>query len=157
MTDRRAAIFRYRFSMRWGRSSTTSVRLFAFSLIVLVNLPIYRNIGLDETVTLPSTPSQMLSENSPRSSPSLLRAPMKSTPDEIHASVHAPSSLFLEYLHENYLQFFANIDEVADSTAYLSDAAVLCDSATDSISLPDRIQLDRSCWHAAPLMHIFFF
>uniref|UniRef100_A0A8B9PMS3 Cell cycle checkpoint protein RAD17 n=1 Tax=Apteryx owenii TaxID=8824 RepID=A0A8B9PMS3_APTOW len=47
-------------------------------------------------------------------------------PEEIVEKSHMSGSMFNLYLHQNYVEFFANIDDVVRASEYLSTADVLC-------------------------------
>ncbi|NXD13042.1 RAD17 protein, partial [Nothocercus nigrocapillus] len=47
-------------------------------------------------------------------------------PEEIVERSHMSGSMFNLYLHQNYVEFFANIDDVVRASEYLSAADVLC-------------------------------
>ncbi|KAM8793538.1 cell cycle checkpoint protein RAD17-like [Eudromia elegans] len=47
-------------------------------------------------------------------------------PEEIVEKSHMSGSMFNLYLHQNYVEFFANIDDVVRASDYLSTADVLC-------------------------------
>ncbi|NXA32045.1 RAD17 protein, partial [Eudromia elegans] len=47
-------------------------------------------------------------------------------PEEVVEKSHMSGSMFNLYLHQNYVEFFANIDDVVRASDYLSTADVLC-------------------------------
>ncbi|XP_068781677.1 cell cycle checkpoint protein RAD17-like [Struthio camelus] len=47
-------------------------------------------------------------------------------PEEIVEKSHMSGNMFNLYLHQNYVEFFANIDDVVRASEYLSTADVLC-------------------------------
>ncbi|NWI12869.1 RAD17 protein, partial [Crypturellus soui] len=47
-------------------------------------------------------------------------------PEEIVEKSHMSGSMFNLYLHQNYVEFFANIDDVVRASEYMSTADVLC-------------------------------
>jgi len=55
----------------------------------------------------------------------LERPPMKSDPDEILSSLHMNPESFNLFVHQNYLNFFKSLDDIATASAYASDSDLL--------------------------------
>ena len=60
----------------------------------------------------------------PNTSP-FYRLPLNSNPEKIMSSLSISTATFNTFLHENYLRFFENIDDVANAALYLSDSDIL--------------------------------
>eukprot|EP01133_Synstelium_polycarpum_P002464 gene2464-2803_t len=52
----------------------------------------------------------------------LYRDAMENVPEEVYEYAHVEASTFVSFLHENFINFYANVDEVADTMQYLSDS-----------------------------------
>ncbi|NXG24828.1 RAD17 protein, partial [Grallaria varia] len=54
------------------------------------------------------------------------RDPLLIQPEDIVEKSHMPGAMFNLYLHQNYVDFFSDIDDVVRASEYLSTADVLC-------------------------------
>ncbi|KAH3757754.1 cell cycle checkpoint protein RAD17 [Pelomyxa schiedti] len=50
------------------------------------------------------------------------RAPMKSIPEDIISQIHMNPSRFTSFVHQNYINIFSDIEEIAESLEFLSQA-----------------------------------
>jgi hypothetical protein len=75
--------------------------------------------GLPETSINEST-DRIIPRNSPK-----YRMPLKSKPENILENLSVTPALFNTYLHENYLDFYESVDDIASASLYLSDSDLL--------------------------------
>ncbi|XP_070599206.1 LOW QUALITY PROTEIN: cell cycle checkpoint protein RAD17 [Erythrolamprus reginae] len=54
------------------------------------------------------------------------RQPLLVQPEDVIEKSHMPGNLFNVYLHQNYLEFFSDIDDIVRASEYLSTADFLC-------------------------------
>ncbi|XP_039176676.1 LOW QUALITY PROTEIN: cell cycle checkpoint protein RAD17 [Crotalus tigris] len=54
------------------------------------------------------------------------RQPLLVQPEDVIEKSHMPGDLFNVYLHQNYLEFFSDIDDIVRASEYLSTADFLC-------------------------------
>ncbi|XP_025025952.1 LOW QUALITY PROTEIN: cell cycle checkpoint protein RAD17 [Python bivittatus] len=54
------------------------------------------------------------------------RNPLLVQPEDVIEKSHMPGDLFNIYLHQNYLEFFSDIDDIVRASEYLSTADFLC-------------------------------
>ncbi|XP_070564526.1 cell cycle checkpoint protein RAD17-like [Ptychodera flava] len=91
-------------------------------------------------------------ENSPRLPVHLSsheRDPLTFNPEEVVEKTHMSSEFFTSYLHQNYLDFYSDIDDVVSASTYLSDA----DHLTIDWTSRSTLQQYSSCVAARGVIH----
>eukprot|EP00026_Physarum_polycephalum_P001165 Phypoly_transcript_01166.p1 GENE.Phypoly_transcript_01166~~Phypoly_transcript_01166.p1 ORF type:complete len:1007 (+),score=264.12 Phypoly_transcript_01166:548-3568(+) len=63
---------------------------------------------------------------------SLYRPPMENVPEQVIERVHVEPSMFNMFLHQNYPDFFTDVDDISEALLYLSDADRLAKPWEDS-------------------------
>eukprot|EP01127_Copromyxa_protea_P010500 TRINITY_DN2552_c0_g3_i1.p1 TRINITY_DN2552_c0_g3~~TRINITY_DN2552_c0_g3_i1.p1 ORF type:complete len:870 (+),score=101.98 TRINITY_DN2552_c0_g3_i1:253-2862(+) len=76
------------------------------------------------------------------------RAPMKSEPNKFRKHVHVESSLFSQFIAENYLTFFSDIHDAAEASEYLSQSVCMI-SGDKAQQWSTNMDLDLQSWHVA--------
>jgi len=118
--------------MHWGKYSTTNVRRFLEKCIFV--------FLADFIVSFLGVKPKGEHTQRPESDNSTFRFPPEIVVEQVLSHIDIPASTFNCFLHENYLRFYVDIDDVAGASAYLSDCSDLLScmqvsSPTVSISM----------------------